>query len=119
METKMVSNDERGEIYTLQIVGKEYIILKTYKGYRRGGDYHESPQHDVVLEGDVNFYYRENGVEKERRLIEGDNITFPTFMPHYLESNSSSIVLEWLEGDFEKKYDDEFRRRVQGCLSQS
>lgn len=105
--------DSRGKLFTLNINKKEYLLLETYKGFKRGGDYHQTTQHDVVLKGEINFYYRIDNEEKKVNMREGDSISFLENIPHYLESTTDSLVLEWLEGNFEKQYDKVYRKIVE------
>ena len=105
--------DSRGKLFTLNIDNKEYLLLETKKGFKRGGDYHQSTQHDIVLKGEVNFCHRINGKDIKTKMLEGQSITFPKNVPHYLESLTNSLVLEWLESDFEKQYDKVYRKIVE------
>lgn len=105
--------DSRGKIFILNIDKKEYLLLETNKGFKRGGDYHQSSQHDIVLKGKINFYYRIDNEEKKLEMREGQCIAFLENIPHYLESLTDSLVLEWLENDFEKQYDKVYRKIVE------
>ena len=105
--------DKRGWILCL---APNVVLLYTKRGYRRGGDYHRSTQTDVCLTGAVVFYWRSGDGEHSALLLPGQSIQFPPNTPHYLEAVTDTLVLEWLEGEFEKEYDPEYRRRVEECL---
>jgi len=108
IEVKKIHEDKRGEIWQLMILGKEHIIILTKKGCKRGGDYHKSVQHDVILEGAIKFVTPKYTIV----LGEGEKIMTPKGIPHYFESLGDSVVLEWLEGKFEKKYYKPFRKLI-------
>jgi quercetin dioxygenase-like cupin family protein len=109
-------SDVRGKILKLELNGKEFVILVTKKGYLRGGDFHKSVQHDVVLEGAVRFFWREDGIERKLQLTEGMSISFKPGVPHMLEAIEDSIVLEWLEGPFEKEYYKPYREIIERAM---
>jgi len=112
MELRSIHKDKRGTIFLLSIKNKKYLVLETFKGYRRGGDYHSSDQHDVVLKGKIKC----KSPNMNRILIEGDSITFKAFEPHYIEALEDSLVLEWLEGDYKKWYYKKYRKLVEETL---
>jgi len=105
--------DQRGTIYKIVFKGKEFILFSTNAGHGRGGDYHESAQHDLVLAGEVEFRQKiggEMGEEKTQNLGAGDLVKTEASTPHVLISKTDSLVLEWLDGLFEKKYYEPYRR---------
>lgn len=74
IQTKTISDDARGKIHLFEFGNREYLLLETKKGYKRGGDYHQSRQHDILLQGGITFYYRKNRKEKILKMKEGDSI---------------------------------------------
>ena len=113
VESRLIHGDVRGEIYLIEIEGREMLLLLTKKGYARGGDLHRSIQHDVVIKGSVEFTFHMNGRDYSLELREGESITFPEGVPHMFTSLDDSIVLEWLEGSFEKTYYPPYRKIVE------
>lgn len=108
-----IHEDKRGKISSIILDGKEYIIIETKKGYARGGDYHKSTQHDVVLRGKIFWEEQFDGVASaSKELNEGDSTTVGIGIPHMYTSLTETIVLEWLEGDFEKEYFEPYRTRI-------
>jgi dTDP-4-dehydrorhamnose 3,5-epimerase-like enzyme len=112
IEIEKVHEDERGSIHRILFKGREFIILFTKKGYLRGGDYHKSKQHDVVLTGKMEFRYIKNGEEEVRTLEAGEMIKFEPNVPHMFSAKEDTLIIEWLEGEFEKSYYQPYRRLV-------
>ena len=113
MELKEIHKDDRGTLWTLTHNNKEYLVMETKQGYSRGGDYHKSTQHDVILSGVVVFTFMNNGIEKTKSLGEGEAITLLPGEPHMVTSVTDSLILEWLEGDFEKAYYEPYRKIIE------
>jgi len=109
LKFKRIHRDSRGDIYAIYAGSREYILLVTKKGSRRGGDYHQSIQHDTVLDGRVKVV----SLKKELMLQEGQTVTFGPNEPHYIEATSDCLILEWLEGSFEKKYFKPYRDLIE------
>jgi len=112
MKIEKVHEDERGSIHRILFKGREFIILFTKKGYLRGGDYHKSKQHDVVLTGKMEFRYKINGKEQIKTLGVGEMIHFEPNVPHMFSAKEDTLIVEWLEGEFEKSYYQPYRRLV-------
>ena len=120
MELKTLLEDVRGSINV--IVGPEFLLMeevtmfKTRGGYARGGCIHnESEEHLVVIEGVIDYFYRDplTGEEDAVELTTGDRWTIPPKTPHYLVSKTDSIVIEWGPKVAEKQAKHaEFRQRV-------
>ena len=113
MRLETLYEDKRGRIVSLHSDGKEYILLETRADYSRGGDYHKSTQHDVVLRGKIEWRERTGNLENLRVLEEGDAISIQSGKPHMFTSLEDSLVLEWLEGSFEKKYYKPYRDLIE------
>jgi len=112
MKIEKVHEDERGSIHRILFKGKEFIILSTKKGFLRGGDYHKSKQHDVVLTGKMEFRYKINGKEQTKTLGAGEMIHFEPNVPHMFSAKEDTLIVEWLDGKFEKSYYQPYRRLV-------
>lgn len=104
-----LNEDSRGRILRLELNGKEYIILETKKGKKRGGDYHNVVQYNTVLEGKIKAIT----VNEQKTLDPGDSITFEVGIPHYIEALEDSIMLEWKDKPGDKKYFVPFRKLVE------
>lgn len=103
--------DNRGIIWVFHYKDREYLLFTIKKNAVRGGDYHKSTQHDIVLEGKVECrVMRDDSYEESGYLTEGDKVTFYAGQPHVLIGKADSLVLEWLEGEFEKEYYEPYRR---------
>lgn len=112
MEIEKVNEDQRGSIHRILFKGKEFIILFTKKGCLRGGDYHKSNQHDIVLTGKLEFKYKANGREQTKTLGAGEMICFEPNVPHMFSAKEDTLIVEWLDGEFEKSYYQPYRRLV-------
>ena len=112
--------DERGKIWRLEIDGKEYTLLYTVRGEVRGGEYHQTPQHTLVLKGRILWIRKvclacEEGRGEDTRVInEAEEFITKPNVPHMMVSfGGPSLVLEWLEGFSEKQYYKPFRDKVE------
>jgi len=116
---ELISNDVRGKIWRLEVDGKEYILMYTVKGEVRGGDFHKSVQHDFALKGRVFFIEKTcltcpDGKGENLRVVHpGQEIILAVGVPHMMVSFDESLVLEWLEGPFEKTYYRPFRDKIE------
>ena len=109
---RRIHTDDRGEIWGITVGEREYILILTKKGYSRGGDYHKTKQFFVVLEGQmlVKEYYLAG--ERTQVLMEGGSIIIPERIPHMFTAETDCLVLEWLEGEFEKEYFEPYRKII-------
>jgi len=110
IQFRLIHSDERGKLYVIPYGDKEFLLMETKAGYSRGGDYHKSKQHDVVLHGTVQFRFMQGKKVREKVLRQSEKIAFPAEQPHMLTALTDSLVLEWLEGSFEKTHYEPFRR---------
>jgi len=122
---ELISKDRRGKIWRVEIDGQEYVLLETVRGELRGGDYHQTPQHDLVLKGKIFWIEKicltcpENRGENMRVIREGEEYVSKPNVPHMLVSfGGSSLVLEWLEGPFEKQYYRPFRDKIEAGVKE-
>jgi len=113
---KQIHEDARGKIYQLKFGDREFLILETKKGFRRGGDYHKTWQFDVVLSGEVLFTYidihRNPKISTNVKKLQGEKVVFFPNEPHMLTALTDCLVLEWLEGPFEKQYYEPFKKLI-------
>lgn len=117
MKLEKIYKDKRGVIYRLMVDGKEYMVIETKKGYARGGDYHQSIQHDIVLKGQILWEERDeedNNIGKV--MVEGESNIVSPEVPHMYTSLTDSIVLEWLDGSYERKYYDPYRKKIEALM---
>jgi len=117
MKIEKIHEDQRGAIYRILFSGKEFLLVSTNKGYSRGGDFHESMQHDVVLSGKVNYIVRQEGRDNVMTLKSGHIIHIEAGSPHMWTALEDSLIVEWLAGEFEKKYFDMYRKIVEEKLN--
>ena len=108
---KVVNEDERGEISVLfdpvEEDNKEIAILRTNKGFVRGGCVHNLNDEIVlVVKGKVQYHIitkwkKKNpntlidGEDHVQILVGGDKILVPKGKPHYYISLTDSIVIEF------------------------
>jgi len=109
-----IHEDKRGCISRFLFEGKEYLIIFTRKGFARGGDYHKSKQYDIILMGKMKFRYKNQSwnVEHEEILKTGQIISFEPNMPHLFIAEEDALLVEWLEGEFEKSFYEPYRKLV-------
>jgi len=90
--------------------------LHTKAGYCRGGDYHKSIQHDIVLSGEILWVVKDKSTGKAKTIdaVEGKKTEFLPNNPHLMFSITDSLVLEWLERpEKKKKYYEPYRDVVE------
>jgi len=113
MEIEKIHEDKRGSLHRILFEGKEFLLVFTKKGMLRGGDYHKSTQHDVVLSGSMEFRYKKGTLEQIKTLGVGEMIHFEPNVPHVFTAKEDTLIIEWLEGEFEKSYYEPYRRLVE------
>jgi len=114
IEVKKIHEDSRGKIYSIKLNTQELILWTLKKDYIRGGNFHKSIQHDIIISGDVLVTYREKDKDIKKVYTEGEYIKFDPQTPHmFMALTDDVIVLEWLEGTFEKKYFDLYRKLIE------
>jgi hemin uptake protein HemP len=112
---RIVSKDDRGSINTITHNGMEYTLIETKAGNLRGGDYHPTAQHAVLLNGDASWTLKlrnENGNYSFDTRLHRLNTDFviPPMIPHFMNSISDSLMVVWLEGGkFEQRIDHDLR----------
>lgn len=94
MKLTKIHSDKRGDIYTVTDgKSKEITILKTNKGFARGGCVHRiNDEHFCVAKGKVALYY---GNQYEELSIDSDTVKIKKKTPHYFVSLTNSIVIEF------------------------
>lgn len=102
MEIKKIHEDSRGEIFSL--VGsplklEEISIMTCKKGFSRGGCIHrENAEHLCVLEGKLEYVYKETEKKffSNQVILEaGQSITIPPGAPHYLIALTDCTFIEF------------------------
>ena len=113
MKLNKIHSDKRGDIYTLTelLVFPEITLFKTNKGMARGGCIHNINREFVcVLEGNIRYTTPRQSVELEA----GDTYRINSNTPHYFESLTDSLVVEWGATPEEKAVKHpEFRKIVE------
>lgn len=100
MNLTKIHEDNRGSIHSL--TGKmdlpEVAIMRTVAGLARGGCIHrESYEYLCVIEGKITYHFQLPGsvAEVARVMIPGDVICIPPMTPHYMVSDTDSLIMEW------------------------
>jgi len=96
LQYKVVNQDERGEISVLfdpdEKDDKDIAILRTNKGFARGGCIHNlNDETAIVVKGKIR-YVRDSHMSYEH---EKDIVFIQKGTPHYYVSLTDSIVIEW------------------------
>ncbi len=115
---RTVHTDDRGSITTLTLNDgggpKEYIVIYTRKGHSRGGDYHPTAQHAILLEGKATWTLksdRNNGLRLDTFLHElNTDFVIQPQVAHFFTAKENSLMITWLEGGrFEQHIDENLR----------
>ena len=105
--------DKRGEIFLLKGDLKDHeeiTLFTTKKTFARGGCIHEfNDESCVVLEGAIKYYIGNN---EPKILHKGQSIIIPHNTPHYFQSITDSLVVEWGATPKEKKHKHESLRKI-------
>ena len=81
----------------------------------RGGDYHKSIQHDVIISGKMEFLFKDISWPYSLSLIlePGESIYFIPGDPHLLIAKEDTLSIEWLEGESELNYYPPYRKMIE------
>ncbi|MHA1342890.1 MAG: cupin domain-containing protein [Promethearchaeota archaeon] len=114
MKLTEIHSDKRGKICLLEgdlQYHQEVTVFITKAGFLRGGCIHNlNDEFSCIIEGEV-LYRLKNKIIKCKK---GDSILIPKGTPHYFQSVTDSIVLEWGATPEEKKGKyPEFRKIVE------
>jgi hypothetical protein len=108
--------DVRGEFWAILdgLTGYEFFLQKTMKGRMRGGDYHNSPQYEIVLDGKMEVWIKKDGKVSKRIYYPGEAMVLEARVPHCKLALEDSLTLEWISShDPKDKFiDEEFREIV-------
>lgn len=113
MNIELIYEDKRGKIYRLSMESKEYLIIETKAGFARGGDTHQCAQYETVLKGSISCEEYIDRKDIETTLHEGDSKTIGANIPHMFTSITDSLIIEWLDGNYERIYYQPYRKRVE------
>lgn len=97
MDVKLtrVSNDARGEIYSLGFpAGSVVNIQTTNAGYARGGHSHSYDEVFLVVSGRVEYHSGTVGNERVRVCKAGSVIRTTPGEPHYILAQVASVLAE-------------------------
>jgi quercetin dioxygenase-like cupin family protein len=118
MQLNKINEDDRGSIHAITgalLNIPEVAIMKTKAGLARGGCIHyKSHEYLCVLEGKITYHYHLQGLPFEyvREMKAGDIICIPPNTPHYMVSDTDSIIAEWGPTPEEKQVKHEQMRRL-------
>lgn len=91
MKIDLLQQDDRGMVWRMLHDNKEYIVQQTFKGKKRGGDYHRSEAHFYVLDGRIKLSLPNGNII----LSHGESAVVPPKKPHYYEAVEDSTVMEF------------------------
>lgn len=114
LSTNIVWQDERGSITTLNFNKGEYTLIYTREGFSRGGDFHPTKQHAILLDGKATWTEKigENSARTSSHMLYTDFVIEEN-VPHFLTAESDSVIAVWLDGGvFKQNIDDELRQRI-------
>ena len=112
-----VSEDARGEIYSISLPGdRELMLLHSKQGSLRGGHSHDVDEGVMVLLGAMIYHKRAGSGEMTGVLKEGGYSFNPTGLAHMGEFLGDTWLVEWKIGTHKgswRNIDDEtWRKRV-------
>lgn len=108
-----IQEDNRGSIFILEGLSdfSELKLIKTNKGYARGGCVHSQNEYFYILEGKLDLFI---GSEIYKNISSGFGIIISAYQPHYIVSLTDSIFMEY-GADFEGTIkNEEFLQIVKG-----
>jgi len=112
MKLKKINKDKRGEIWLIEGLlseKKEFTIMKTKKGFARGGCIHKKYDEGFfVVSGDISFTMGST----RTTMSCGDFQMIPAGYPHMYESFVNSIVIEYGVPASDKKKKDKSMRKL-------
>ena len=109
----LVNEDNRGCIFAIEKNGKEIgILIYTKEGMKRGGHYHKSRQHTIILKGS----FMVKTPNREKVYSDGDHIVIDANIPHLFTALEDTLAFEYLEGEIERTVYPEYRKEVEECM---
>jgi hypothetical protein len=119
MKLEKVSEDKRGWIYVAAFFNsrgatREAIMIFTRKWYARGGEYHKSVQHDLLLTGSLKWTFRDDlHTWEELHSTPGTAHYIGPGVEHLAEAVEDTLYVEWLDGEFSKVFVPDMRKIVE------
>jgi hypothetical protein len=119
MKAELVNKDGRGSITVYSCNNVEiYTLLETRRGYARGGDYHATEQHALLLKGEAAWILKvpdgRGGSEFVTRPHGlNEDFVVPPGIPHGLVARTDCVLLKWQKGGrFVQHIDGELRAHM-------
>ncbi len=92
---KIESVDPRGEVLSVKIDDKEWLIVATKIGKHRAGHAHKKETRHIILHGKVKIHYLKEGQKESSILLrQGDIYTSEPMQYHLLQALEYSVMLE-------------------------
>ena len=117
-----VSEDARGEIYSISLPGdRELMLLHSKQGSLRGGHAHDVDEGVMVLLGAMMYHKRAGSGELTGVLKEGGYSYNPKGLAHMGEFLGDTWLVEWKIGTHKgawRNFDDpDWRKKVTNSVS--
>ena len=108
--------DRRGNIYIVQHLDTDYLLIHTEEGYLRGGETHDGWQMNALLKGTILWVTP----EKEHIYTALSLIRTEAGVPHMMKSLTDSLMLEWRERPLEipVNYYEPYRILIKKCMEE-
>ena len=96
-EITLVSEDARGEIYSISLPGdRELMLLHSKAGTLRGGHSHDVPEANMVLAGRMDYQKRDaDGNEHAELLVAGEFSRNEAGQIHMAYFPEDTYMVEW------------------------
>jgi len=101
---KKILEDKRGTVYYAKIENFGFNIIYTKRGGIRGADIHPNTQYDLILKGEFEVWLKKDNKIIKVKKYESELISIPPGIPHLFICLKDSVMIEWWDGKFEKKY---------------
>jgi len=115
---KQVQEDSRGSVSVMEFNGTDYLLVRTKRGYYRGGEIHKGRQYNVLLVGHQEWWIG----EERKKFYAPVLIIVPSHTPHMMYSCSEidSLMIEWREQPLENpvNYYRPFRKIVEASRNE-
>lgn len=87
--------DKRGEVWRIDDEGKkEYLLIHTKAGKKRGGETHHKIQHGFVLRGEMILYNIINSSTISKTYKTGDSFIIQPEIVHWMEAKEDTTHIE-------------------------
>lgn len=116
MEMLDVKTDNRGSLLKFKLDNKNLLIVLTKKGFLRGGELHNMPQHTILIEGKIVVVTKWQNRDVTKLYKGLQEFVIPKNIPHYFKFLKDSVIMEYEDENMTREYYPEYRKIVEESM---